>query len=429
MLDIKLLRTNLEHIKEQLAKKSYTLDIPFFTTIDKQRKELQIHTEQLQATRNKLAQQISSLAKGSDDFIQAITQSKQVNQQLATANNEFTQVQLELDNFLLGMPNLPDNEVPHGKSEADNAIVRSWGTIPQFAFTAQDHVQLGAQQNRLDFATAANITTSRFVIMHGAIAKLHRALTQFMLDTHTQQHGYSEAYVPQIVASESLIGTGQLPKFADDLFALEGERKLFLIPTAEVPLMNLSRGKLIAATQLPIKYTAHTSSYRSEAGSYGKDTQGMIRQHQFDKVELVQLVQPQESAQAHQELTAQAEKILQLLELPYRVSLLCGGDLGFAATKTYDLEVWLPGQNAYREISSCSNCTDFQTRRLNIKWTNPQTGNKELLHSLNGSGLAVGRTLVAVMENYQQADGSIAIPQVLHPYMQGIKCIAAEQLI
>jgi seryl-tRNA synthetase len=426
MLDIKLLRTNLEQIKAQLAKKSFILDTTLFASLEAQRKVLQTQTEQLQETRNKLAKQISAITKGSEDFIQAIAQSKQVNQQLATANNAFTIVQRDLNDFLLGIPNLPDTEVPLGSDESDNTIVRSWGEIPQFNFTVQDHVQLGKTHNRLDFATAANITTSRFVVMHGAIAKLHRALIQFMLDVHTQQHSYNEVYVPQIVNSESLTGTGQLPKFAADLFALEGERKLFLIPTSEVPLMNLSRGKTIAAEQLPLKYTAHTSCYRSEAGSYGKDTQGMIRQHQFDKVELVQLVQPQASAQAHQELTAQAEKILQLLELPYRVSLLCGGDLGFAATKTYDLEVWLPGQNAYREISSCSNCTDFQTRRLNIKWTNSDTGNKELLHSLNGSGLAVGRTLIAVMENYQQADGSIAIPPVLQPYMQGVSSVAAS---
>jgi len=326
--------------------------------------------------------------------------------------------------MLLGIPNLPDDSVPDGKDEEDNREERVWGEIPSFDFEPKDHVDLGEALGGLDFAAAAKITGSRFTVMHGATARLHRALTQFMLDLHTSEHGYSETYVPYMVNEASLYGTGQLPKFAEDLFRLDDERDWHLIPTAEVPLTNLFRDEILDGKRLPVKVLAHTPCFRSEAGAYGKDTRGMIRQHQFDKVELVQAVRPEDSFAALEELTGHAEVVLQKLGLPYRVVTLCTGDLGFTSTKTYDLEVWLPGQGRYREISSCSNFLDFQARRMQARWRNPETGKPELLHTVNGSGLAVGRTLVAVLENYQQADGSIRVPEVLRPYMGGLETIA-----
>ena len=420
MLDTKNLRKNLHEIAKILAKKNFVLDTQKFTELDSQRKELQAQTEQLQQQRNAAAQLISQLDKGSNEFIKAIADSKAVNTQLTDTNSRLAAVQIELNNFLLEIPNLPAADVPPGSNEEDNSIIRSWGEIRQFDFAVKDHIQLGKLHDGLDFTQAAKITGSRFVVMHKDIARLHRALGQFMLDLHTEQHGYQETYVPQIVNYRSLQGTSQLPKFADDLFKLEHEKDFYLIPTAEVPLMNLYADTTLVPDNLPLKFTALSSCYRSEAGSYGKDTAGMIRQHQFDKVELVQIVEASQSEETLLKITADAEKVLQLLNLPYRVSMLCGGDLGFAAVQTYDLEVWLPGQNTYREISSCSNCTDFQTRRLNIK-IKEQTSGKA--HSLNGSGLAIGRTLIAVMENYQQADGSIIIPDAIQKYMGGQKLI------
>ena len=332
-------------------------------------------------------------------------------------------VQGELNDLLLGVPNIPDATVPEGVSEEENELVKTWGEPRQFDFEAKDHVELAAALNGIDFEMAAKLTGARFATMRGPVARLHRALIQFMLDVQTDEHGYEEVYVPYIVNSDTLRGTGQLPKFEEDLFKVSAEHDWYLIPTAEVPITNLARGEILEPEQLPVKQTAHTPCFRSEAGSYGRDTRGMIRQHQFEKVELVQLVEPGKSFEALDELTGHAEVILQRLELPYQVVALCGGDLGFSATKTYDLEVWLPGQQKYREISSCSNCLDFQARRMQARWRNPATGKPELLHTLNGSGLAVGRTLIAVLENYQQADGSVLVPGALQPYMNGLERI------
>ncbi|MCC7516857.1 MAG: serine--tRNA ligase, partial [Pseudomonadales bacterium] len=331
-----------------------------------------------------------------------------------------------LENFLLLVPNMPDDSVPTGKDEADNVEVRRWGTPKAFEYTARDHVDLGETLGMLDFETAAKITGSRFVVMKNGLARMHRALIQFMLDTHTQQHGYQEVYVPFMVNADSLRGTGQLPKFEEDLFKLSGEQQYYLIPTAEVPVTNIVRDSILEDKELPLKLVCHTPCFRSEAGSYGRDTRGMIRQHQFEKVELVQFVRPQDSMAALESLTADAEKILQLLELPYRTITLCGGDMGFSSAKTYDIEVWLPAQNTYREISSCSNFKDFQARRLQARWRNPETKKPELLHTLNGSGLAVGRTLVAIIENFQNGNGSITVPEVLRPYLGGASVIAKD---
>jgi seryl-tRNA synthetase len=334
------------------------------------------------------------------------------------------QVQFDLDAWLMTIPNVPDETVPPGNSEEDNQELRRWGDTPTFDFTPMDHVDLANRNGMLDFESAAKISGSRFMVLRGPLARLHRALSQFMIDLHTDVHGYEEIYVPYLVNADSLRGTGQLPKFEADLFKIEEERDLYLIPTAEVPVTNMARDRIFAATEMPVRFVCHSPCFRSEAGSYGRDTRGMIRQHQFDKVELVQMVRPEDSAAAHEALTKHAEAVLQRLDLPYRVMNLCGGDLGFAATRTYDLEVWLPGQNQYREISSCSNFQDFQARRMQARWRNPETGKPELLHTLNGSALAVGRTLLAVVENYQQADGSVRIPQVLQGYMNGLSEIS-----
>jgi seryl-tRNA synthetase len=340
--------------------------------------------------------------------------------ELDGCKTQLDEVQEQLNALLMGMPNLPHESVPAGLSEDDNIEVRKWGEPKQFDFEAKDHVELGAPNDWLDFETAAKLTGSRFVVMRGPMARLHRALIQFMLDLHTSEHGYQEVYVPYMVNQDSLRGTGQLPKFEEDLFGLTGESQYYLIPTAEVPVTNIARDEIIEAKKMPMKFVCHTPCFRSEAGSYGKDTRGMIRQHQFEKVELVQMVKPDDSWDALEQLTGHAETVLQKLELPYRVMALCAGDMGFSAAKTYDLEVWLPGQNAYREISSCSNFQDFQARRMTARWRNPETGKPELLHTLNGSGLAIGRTLVAILENYQQADGSIHVPYALQHYMGGI---------
>ncbi|HDK38287.1 MAG TPA: serine--tRNA ligase [Thiolapillus brandeum] len=425
MLDPKLLRTNLQTVAATLKRRGMELDTAAIEKLEAQRKELQVRTQELQNERNTRSKSIGKAKAAGEDIQPLLKEVASLGDALKEAENALKQLQEELRDIILGLPNLPDDSVPDGRDEEDNREERTWGEIPQFDFEPRDHVDLGEALGGLDFASAAKITGSRFTVMHGKMARLHRALTQFMLDQHTTEHGYRETYVPYMVNADSMTGTGQLPKFAEDAFKLEGEHGYYLIPTAEVPLTNLLRDEILDADALPFKVVAHTPCFRSEAGAYGKDTRGMIRQHQFDKVELVQAVRPEDSFNALEELTAHAETILQKLGLAYRVVTLCTGDLGFSATKTYDLEVWLPGQGKYREISSCSNFLDFQARRMQARWRNPETGKPELLHTVNGSGLAVGRTLVAVLENYQQADGSIRVPEELQSYMGGVELIAA----
>lgn len=423
MLDPRLLRNNLGEVAQQLARRGYQLDTQQISELEEQRKRLQVESQELQNTRNSRSKSIGKAKAAGEDIQPLLAEVAQLGDKLKALQEALTQVQGELSDITLGIPNLPHESVPDGRDEADNREERRWGEPRSFDIEPKDHVDLGDANGLLDFEAAARITGSRFAVMAGPLARLHRALTQFMLDTHTTEHGYTEAYVPYMVNKDSLRGTGQLPKFEDDLFKLCGESEYYLIPTAEVPVTNLIREQIIEADYMPRKWVAHTPCFRSEAGSYGKDTRGMIRQHQFEKVELVQAVAASHSFQALEELTGHAEAILQKLELPYRVVTLCTGDIGFSSTKTYDLEVWLPGQSQYREISSCSNFVDFQARRLQTRWRNPETGKPELVHTLNGSGLAVGRTLVAVMENYQQSDGSIVIPQVLRNYMGGLEKI------
>ncbi|HQQ74008.1 MAG TPA: serine--tRNA ligase [Pseudomonadales bacterium] len=424
MLDPKLLRTEINSVTTALAKRNgYKLDVAVFDKLENRRKELQTKSETLQAEKNNLSKNIGKAKAAGDDVNALMAQVNSMGDELNTMQDELKQVQAELENFLLLVPNMPDDGVPPGKDEADNIEVRRWGAPKVFEYTARDHVDLGETLGMLDFETAAKITGSRFVVMKNGLARMHRALIQFMLDTHTLQHGYQEVYVPYMVNADSLRGTGQLPKFEEDLFKLSGEQQYYLIPTAEVPVTNIVRDSILEDKELPVKYVCHTPCFRSEAGSYGRDTRGMIRQHQFEKVELVQLVRPQDSMAALEGLTADAEKILQLLELPYRTIVLCGGDMGFSSAKTYDIEVWLPAQDTYREISSCSNFKDFQARRLQARWRNPETKKPELLHTLNGSGLAVGRTLVAIIENYQNGNGSITVPEVLRNYMGGLSVI------
>ena len=460
MLDPYLLRQNLPLVTERLATRGYTLDAEQLESIEALRKELQVRTQHLQSERNASAKSIGQAKAKGEDTTALLAAVADVGNQLEKAESRLAKVQQQLNKILLYMPNLPHTSVPVGKSEHDNLEVRRWSEPKNFDFTPKDHVDLGADLGQMDFDTAAKIAGSRFVVMSGPLARLQRALTQFMLDIHTQEHGYTEVYVPYMVNAESLRGTGQLPKFEQDLFkiprmkgeskegaaerALAGEiyqlstpnskdelftlreENWYLIPTAEVPVTNIVRDTIISADYMPRKYVAHTPCFRSEAGSYGKDTRGMIRQHQFEKVELVQIVRPQDSYEALESLTAHAETILQKLELPYRVIALCTGDMGFSAAKTYDLEVWLPSQQKYREISSCSNFEDFQARRMQARWRNPETGKPELVHTLNGSGLAVGRTLVAVMENYQDKTGNICVPEVLQPYMGDMKTLKSQ---
>jgi seryl-tRNA synthetase len=420
MLDPKLLRSDLNAVAESLLTKGYTLDSEAFLALEAQRKALQLAAEAVQQERNAYSKSMGKLigeAKAKGDDIEPLkAKGEQLKNDSAVADAALTEIQGQLDSLLQGLPNIPHSSVPAGKTEDDNIELHRWGTPRQFDFEIKDHVDLGDGFDGLDFDVAAKITGSRFSVMRGGLASLHRALTQFMLNTHINEHGYEEVYVPYIVNRESLFGTGQLPKFEEDLFKLDDEREFYLIPTAEVPITNLYRNEIVDS--LPIKYVSHTPCFRSEAGSYGRDTRGMIRQHQFEKVEMVQFVHPDESWDALDSLVGHAEAILQKLELPYRSVILCGGDLGFSAAKTIDLEVWLPSQEKYREISSCSNFADFQARRMKARFRNAE-GKPELLHTVNGSGLAVGRTLVAVIENYQQADGSIAIPAVLQPLMGG----------
>ena len=425
MLDPKLLRNDLEWVAGQLSRRGFVLDTDSLQVLEARRKDIQMQTQQLQAERNSRSKGIGKAKAAGEDIAPLLKEVEGIGSQLKQKEDVLAGLQDELNSILLGIPNIPHASVPDGKGEEDNPEISRWGEPPGFDFEPRDHVDLGEQIGQLDFETAAKLAGSRFSVLQGPLACLHRALIQFMLDTHTRDHGYLEVYVPYLVNADSLRGTGQLPKFEDDLFKLAGDSGYYLIPTAEVPVTNLVRDTIVEAESLPLRYTAHTPCFRSEAGSYGKDTRGMIRQHQFEKVEMVQLVRPQESEAALEELTGHAETILQKLELPYRVVDLCTGDIGFSAARTYDLEVWLPGQQKYREISSCSNFEAFQTRRMQARWRNPETGKPELLHSVNGSGLAVGRTLVAVMENYQQADGSIAIPGVLQGYMGGMHKISA----
>lgn len=421
MLDPKLIRADLNAVAEQLKKRNFVLDVAALENLETQRKAFQMQTEALQNERNTKSKSIGKAKAAGEDVKPLLDEVAGLGDKLNAAKAELTVVQQELDAILMSIPNLLHETVPVGKDESDNVEVRKWGEPKAFGFEVKDHVDLGDVNGWLDFETASKLTGSRYVVMHGQMAKLHRALIQFMLDVHTNEHGYTEVYVPYIVNSESLRGTGQLPKFEEDLFCVDKEAGQYLIPTAEVPVTNIARDAIYDAADLPIKMTSHTPCFRSEAGSYGRDTRGMIRQHQFDKVEMVQLVSADKAWDALEELTLHAETILQKLELPYRTVILCSGDVGFSAAKTYDLEVWLPGQQAYREISSCSCFGDFQARRMQARVRNAETGKPELLNTVNGSGLAIGRTLVAVLENYQQADGSILIPNVLKPYMGGLE--------
>lgn len=422
MIDPKLLRNNFDLVNAALAKRGVQLDAAEWAGLENRRKAIQQKTENLQAERNQGAKQVGQIKKAGGDASELMARMQAVGEEMKAAEVELTALQQEIEAKSLTIPNLPHESVPEGKDEHDNVEVLRWGTPRQFDFEIKDHTDIGEMMGGLEFETATKLTGSRFSVLKGPLARLQRAITQFMLNLHTTEHGYTEAYVPYLVNADSLRGTGQLPKFEEDLFKLQGEKEFYLIPTAEVPITNFVRDEIIDEARLPLKYAAHTPCFRSEAGSYGRDTRGLIRQHQFDKVEMVQIVKPEESLEALEQLTGHAEKVLQLLQLPYRKVLLCGGDMGFGSSKTYDLEVWVPSQNTYREISSCSNMGDFQARRMMARY---RAGEKktELVHTLNGSGLAVGRTLLAIMENYQQADGSIAIPQVLQPYMGGLTFI------
>ncbi|MCB1871526.1 MAG: serine--tRNA ligase [Gammaproteobacteria bacterium] len=424
MLDPKLLRTELQQTADKLARRGLQLDVVAISALEADRKRLQMEFQELQNQRNSRSKQIGKAKAAGEDIQPLLDEVAGFGDRMKQTDEQLAAIQTELQAIVMGIPNIPHESVPNGSSETDNREERRWGTPPAFDFEARDHVDLGVSGGWIDFEAAAKITGARFVTLQGAMARLQRALAQLMLDTHTQLHGYSEIYVPFMVNADSLRGTGQLPKFEQDLFHLSGDLDYYLIPTAEVPVTNMVRDTIIDDADMPRRWVAQTPCFRSEAGSHGKDTRGMIRQHQFEKVELVQIVRPADSFQALEELTGHAERILQLLELPYRVVTLCTGDLGFSAAKTYDIEVWLPGQNSYREISSCSNFGDFQARRMQARWRNPETGKPELVHTLNGSGLAIGRTLVAVVENYQQADGSIRVPKVLKPYMGGIELLA-----
>ncbi|MCW9715087.1 serine--tRNA ligase [Avibacterium volantium] len=427
MIDANLLRNNLAEVAEKLkVRRGFELDVARITELEEQRKALQVKTETLQAERNARSKAIGAAKARGEDIEPLLAEVDNMGIELSMAKSQLDDVQADLQEIALSIPNIPADEVPLGNDENDNVEISRWGEPRTFDFEVKDHVTLGEHLQGLDFAAGVKLSGARFVVMKGQIAKMHRALAQFMLDLHTEQHGYSETYVPYLVNHATLYGTGQLPKFGEDLFhtkPLEGEQPYALIPTAEVPVTNLVRDEILDQAELPIKMTAHTPCFRSEAGSYGRDTRGLIRMHQFDKVEMVQIVEPEKSMEALEELTGHAEKVLQLLNLPYRKVLLCTGDMGFGSAKTYDLEVWVPAQNTYREISSCSNMWDFQARRMQARYRVKGEKKPRLVHTLNGSGLAVGRTLVAVLENYQNADGSITVPEVLRPYMGGLEVI------
>ena len=419
MLDPQLLRNNTDEVARVLRPRGYLLDVERFQDLEKDRKQLQINQQQLQHSRNQNSKEIGKLKAAKEDAAELIKNTELLGGELKSIGDRLQQIQLELNDLTAGIPNIPHESVPPGESEDDNVEQRRWGRPRDFLFEIFDHVQLGEDLGMLNFEQATKVTGSRFVVMTAGLARLHRALIQFMLDLHTQEHGYEETYVPYMVNANSLFGTGQLPKFEQDQFATDTDPRYYLIPTAEVPVTNLYRDEILESTELPVRHVCHTPCFRREAGSYGKDTRGMIRQHQFEKVELVQIVEPSTSWAALEELTGHAETVLQRLELPYRVVTLCASDLGFSSAKTYDLEVWLPGQQRYREISSCSNFETFQARRMRARWRNPETSKPEYVHTLNGSGLAIGRTLVAIMENYQNEDRTISVPNVLRPYLGG----------
>ncbi len=420
MLDPRLLRTDPDSVARNLARRGFVLDVEAFRSLEERRKAAQVAADETRAARNAHAKKVGQAKGRGEDVTGLIAEGEALSRRLEGLEQELASVQAESDALLLGLPNLLHEDVPEGRDESANLEVRRWGEPREFDFTPLDHVAIGEKLSTMDFEAAGRISGARFVVLRGGLARLHRALIQYMLDLHTTRHGYTEVYAPYLVARQALVGTGQLPKFEEDLFrTTSGEQELFLIPTAEVPVTNLARESILEADTLPRRYVAHTPCFRSEAGSYGKDTRGMIRQHQFEKVELVQMAKPEDSYAALEELTGHAEQVLQGLQLPYRVVALCAGDIGFGSAKTYDLEVWLPGQQKYREISSCSNCEAFQARRMQARWRNPATGKPEPVHTLNGSGVAVGRALVAVLENYQQADGSVLVPEVLKPYMGG----------
>lgn len=423
MLDPKLVRADIEFVEQQMARRSFPFDKQAFIALEESRRDVQARTQALQNERNTRSKLIGQAKARGEDIAPLLAEIDSYGQDLKQMEERLSEIQSGLDDFLLGIPNILDAEVPNGKSEDQNQEIHRWGEPRQFDFEPRDHVELGGLLGTMDFESAAKIAGSRFVTLKGPLSRLQRALTQFMLDLHTEDHGYTEVYVPLMVNADSLRGTGQLPKFEADLFRINVDPPYYLIPTAEVPVTNLVRDEILDMAKLPIKLVSHTPCFRSEAGSYGKDTKGMIRQHQFEKVELVQITTPSESGQAHEKLTQHAEEVLKRLGLPFRRMLLCSGDTGFSSAKTFDIEVWLPGQNAYREISSCSNFRDFQARRLMARFRNPETGKPELVHTLNGSGLAVGRTLIAILENYQDAEGRISIPMALRPYMGGQESI------
>lgn len=423
MLDPRLIRSELDLVESQLARRAFRLDTAAFAELESRRREVQAKTQSLQSERNSRSKLIGQAKAKGEDIQPLLAEMDSFGDDLKRMEAELDEIQTSLEDLLLGVPNILDADVPDGRSEADNLEVHRWMEPRKFGFEPQDHVELGARLGQMDFEAAVKIAGARFVTLQGPLCRLQRAIAQFMLDLHTMEHGYIETYVPFMVNADSLRGTGQLPKFEAELFRIQSEPPYYLIPTAEVPVTNLVRDEIVEANRLPLKFVCHTPCFRSEAGSYGKDTRGMIRQHQFEKVELVQITAPHDSSAAHEALTAHAEEVLKRLELPFRRVLLCAGDTGFSSAKTYDLEVWLPGQHAYREISSCSNFRDFQARRLKARWRNPDTGKPELVHTLNGSGLAVGRTLIAVMENYQDQSGRIRVPDVLKPYMGGTEVI------
>ncbi len=424
MLDPRLFRSDLEYVQQQLARRGFDFDADTYQTLESQRKEIQVKTQELQNQRNTRSKAIGQAKAKGEDIRPLLDEVQNLGEQLKAAETELAEIQEKINDLMTGVPNFLANDVPEGSNEQDNVEIYSWGDKPKFSFLVKDHVDLGAQLQGMDFELGAKIASARFVVLKGPLARLQRAIIQFMLDTHIVEHGYIETYVPFLANADSLYGTGQLPKFEQDLFKVENDPGFYLIPTAEVPVTNIVRDVIVDNSDMPLKFVCHTPCFRSEAGAYGKDVKGMIRQHQFEKVELVQIVKPEDSVKAHEDLSGHAENILQKLKLPYRKVLLCSGDTGFSSNKTYDLEVWLPSQNTYREISSCSNFKDFQARRLQARWRNPETGKPELVHTLNGSGLAAGRTLIAIMENYQNEDGSITVPDVLVPYMGGMSCVS-----
>ncbi|HEX4648433.1 MAG TPA: serine--tRNA ligase [Steroidobacteraceae bacterium] len=423
MIDPKLLRTDPEAVARNLARRGYRLDVVALKALEDRRKPFAVEVDRLRAERNANAKAVGAAKGRGEDASALILKGEQLTESLLSAERGLLAVHAELEHWQLGLPNLLHDSVPEGRDESANREVRRWGEPRSFSFAPRDHVELGEVLSGLDFEEAARLSGARFVVMHGQVARLHRALSHFMLDLHTLEHGYTEVYVPYLVRGQTLTGTGQLPKFEADLFAVRGEHGLYLIPTAEVPLTNLVREQIVPGDALPLKWVAHTPCFRSEAGAAGKDTRGMIRNHQFDKVELVQIVRPADSYAALEELTGHAEAVLQLLEIPYRIVALCAGDVGFSSAKTYDLEIWLPSQQRYREISSCSNCEAFQARRMQARWRNPESGKPEPLHTLNGSGVAVGRALLGLLENFQNEDGSVSVPAALQPYLGGLSAL------